>query len=53
MKATLEKLVSKGFAEKVGQFHEVISLFFFHFYRKFARETALRLLSSSSVKTGK
>ena len=51
--SNLDKLVSNGFAEKAGQFHEVISLFFFHLYRKFARKTALRLLSSSSAKLDK
>lgn len=51
--SNLEKLASKGFAEKAGQFHEVISLFFYHLYRKFARETARRLLDSSSIKADK
>ncbi|MEJ2023518.1 MAG: MerR family transcriptional regulator [Deltaproteobacteria bacterium] len=46
--SNLEKLVSKGFAEKAGQFHEVMSLFYFHLYRKFARKTTLELLSSES-----
>lgn len=49
--SNLDKLVSNGFAEKAGQFHEVISLFFFHLYRKFARETTLRLLSSNCTES--
>jgi DNA-binding transcriptional MerR regulator len=40
----LEKLASKVYDERASQFHEVISLFFYHLYRKFARETTERLL---------
>ena len=49
----LERMFAKGFAEKAGQFHEVISLFFYHLYRKFARETARQLLDSDNIKAGK
>ncbi len=44
--SNLNKLISRGFSEKTGQFHEILSLFFYHLYRKFARETALHLLNS-------
>jgi len=40
----LEKLSSEDFAEKGSQFHEVISLFFYHLYRKFVRKEVQRLL---------
>jgi DNA-binding transcriptional MerR regulator len=40
----LEKLTSKKYAERAGQYHEVISLFFYHVYRKFVREAGERLL---------
>ena len=40
----LEKLTSKEYVEKASQFHEVISLFFYHLYRKFVREVTRRLL---------
>jgi len=34
----LEKLTSKEYVERASQYHEVISLFFYHLYRKFIRE---------------
>lgn len=40
----LEKLSVADFDQKGEQFHEVISLFFYHLYRKFARETIRGLL---------
>jgi DNA-binding transcriptional MerR regulator len=40
----LEKLSSADFYKKADQFHEVISLFFYHLYRKFAREAIILLL---------
>ena len=40
----LAKLTSKEYAEKSGQYHEVISLFFYHVYRKFVREAGERLI---------
>ena len=40
----LEKLTSKDYAERHSQFHELISLFFYHLYRKFARESTRRFL---------
>ncbi len=40
----LEKLTSKEYVERASQYHEVISLFFYHLYRKFVREVTKRLL---------
>jgi len=51
--SNLERMLAGGFAEKAGQFHEVISLFFYHLYRKFARKTARELLDSAHTKTGR
>jgi hypothetical protein len=42
----LEKLSAADFEPKRDQFHEVISLFFYHLYRKFARQTIHQLLES-------
>jgi DNA-binding transcriptional MerR regulator len=39
----LEKLTSKEYVERASQYHEVISLFFYHLYRKFIREATKRL----------
>ncbi len=43
----LEKLSSSGFTEDKNQFHEIISLFFYHQYRKFARQAVRQLLSDN------
>ncbi len=43
---SLEILGIQAFSEKASQFHEIISLFFYHLYRKFAREAVDRLLAS-------
>jgi DNA-binding transcriptional MerR regulator len=43
----LEKLTSKEYVERASQFHEVISLFFYHLYRKFVREFTRSLLESN------
>jgi DNA-binding transcriptional MerR regulator len=40
----LEKLTSSEYDERSSHFHEVISLFFYHLYRKFVREATQRLL---------
>jgi len=40
----LEKMTSKEYVEKANQYHELISLFFYHLYRKFVREATKRLL---------
>ena len=45
-RTNLEKLSAADFDEKRDQFHEVISLFFYHLYRKFARQTIGYLLES-------
>jgi DNA-binding transcriptional MerR regulator len=42
----LEKLSATDFNRKRDQFHEVISLFFYHLYRKFARQAIHILLES-------
>jgi len=42
----LEKLTSKDYEERHSQFHELISLFFYHLYRKFARESTRRYLEN-------
>jgi DNA-binding transcriptional MerR regulator len=42
----LEQLSSADFYQKADQFHEVISLFFYHLYRKFAREAIMLLLEN-------
>lgn len=47
----LEKLSSEDSVEKGNQFHELISLFFYHLYRKFAREAARKLLESNQDRT--
>jgi DNA-binding transcriptional MerR regulator len=43
----LEKLTSKEYVERASQFHEVISLFFYHLYRKFVREATRSLLEAN------
>jgi DNA-binding transcriptional MerR regulator len=47
--SNLDKLSSADYPDKAGQFHEVISLFFYHLYRKFARESVDRLLRSTET----
>ncbi len=42
----LEKLTSKEYDERSSQFNEVISLFFYHLFRKFAREAVYGLLDA-------
>jgi len=49
----LEKLTSKEYVEKAGQYHEVISLFFYHLYRKFIRQAARSMLESRDAKEDK
>jgi DNA-binding transcriptional MerR regulator len=46
----LEKLTSKEYVERAGQYHEVISLFFYHLYRKFVREASRSQLESRGKK---
>ncbi|MEJ2727286.1 MAG: MerR family transcriptional regulator [Deltaproteobacteria bacterium] len=45
-RTNLEKLSAADFDEKRDQFHEIISLFFYHLYRKFARKAIGDLLES-------
>jgi DNA-binding transcriptional MerR regulator len=49
----LEKLASKEYIEKGSQHHEVISLFFYHLYRKFTREATRRLIEQRKPKNEK
>jgi DNA-binding transcriptional MerR regulator len=49
----LEKLASKEYIEKGSQHHEVISLFFYHLYRKFTREATRRLIEQRRPKNEK
>jgi DNA-binding transcriptional MerR regulator len=44
-----EKLTSKEYVERASQYHEVISLFFYHLYRKFVQESIRSLLESRDV----
>jgi DNA-binding transcriptional MerR regulator len=46
----LEKLKTKEYVERASQFHEVISLFFYHLYRKFVREASKSLLEPEETK---
>ncbi len=48
-----EKLTSKEHVERASQFHEVISLFFYHLYRKFVREATRSLIDSSGAEKEK
>ena len=48
--SNLEKLTSKEYVDRASQYHEVISLFFYHLYRKFVREAASRLLEHREPK---
>ena len=48
--SNLEKLTSKEYVDRASQYHEVISLFFYHLYRKFVREAAGRLLEHREPK---
>ena len=49
----LEKLTSKEYVERASQYHEVISLFFYHLYRKFIREATKRLIEQRKPKNEK
>lgn len=46
----MEKLTSKEYVERAGQYHEVISLFFYHLFRKFVREATRSLVESRDAK---
>jgi DNA-binding transcriptional MerR regulator len=47
--SNLEKLSSASYPDKVNQYHEIISLFFYHLYRKFAKEAINRLLKNNEI----
>jgi DNA-binding transcriptional MerR regulator len=42
----LEKMTSREGVERANQYHELISLFFYHLYHKFIRESTRRLLEN-------
>jgi len=46
----LEKLTSKEDVERANQYHEVISLFFYHLFHKFVRKAARSLPESRDIK---
>ncbi|CAB1063430.1 Transcriptional regulator, MerR family [Olavius sp. associated proteobacterium Delta 1] len=46
----LEKLTSKEYAVRAPQYHEVISLFFYHLYRKLIRQATNRLIEQRKPK---
>jgi DNA-binding transcriptional MerR regulator len=49
----LEKMTSKQDAERANQYHEVISLFFYHLFHKFVRKAARDLpVRCAAVRTG-
>ena len=43
-KSNLEKLRSEDYSEKASQYHEIISLFFYYLFRKYARKQVDHLL---------
>jgi len=45
-KSNLEKLRSEDHSEKASQYHEIISLFFYYLFRKYARKQVDRLLET-------
>jgi DNA-binding transcriptional MerR regulator len=45
-KSNLEKLRSADYSEKASQYHEIISLFFYYLFRKYARKQVDRLLET-------
>jgi len=49
----LEKISLDDFSEKGGQLHELISLFFYHLYRKFARKEIHRLFETIDTENSK
>lgn len=49
--SNLERLTSKELTEKGSKFTEIMSLFFYHLYRKVVREEYTRLLKSVEIET--
>jgi len=47
-----ERLTSKELTEKGSKFTEIMSLFFYHLYRKVVREEYRHLLKSVEIETG-
>ena len=45
-RSNLAKLCSKDFSEKASHYHEIISLFFYYLFRKYARKQIDRLLET-------
>jgi len=45
-KSNLEKLHSEDYSEKASHYHEIISLFFYYLFRKYARKQVARLLET-------
>ena len=45
-RSNLEKLCSEDFSEKASHYHEIISLFFYYLFRKYARKQVDRLLET-------
>ena len=50
-KSNLERLTSKELTEKGNKFTEIMSLFFYHLYRKVVREEYRHLLKSVEIET--
>ena len=48
-KSNLEKLRSEDYSEKASQYHEIISLFFYYLFRKYARKQVDRLLEARII----
>jgi DNA-binding transcriptional MerR regulator len=48
-KSNLEKLRSEDYSEKASHYHEIISLFFYYLFRKYARKQVDRLLQTRII----
>lgn len=48
-KSNLEKLRSEDYSEKASHYHEIISLFFYYLFRKYARKQVDRLLETRII----
>jgi DNA-binding transcriptional MerR regulator len=46
-RSNLDKLTAADYPDRANQYHEIISLFFYHLYRKFAKEAISRLLRNN------
>ena len=45
-RSNLAKLGTEDFSEKASHYHEIISLFFYYLFRKYARKQVDRLLET-------